>query len=208
VPDPAQVVVVHGLWMTGAEATLFRHRLAAQGFAVRQYHYHSVSQPPAAVLDGLADEVLRHGGPVHLVGHSLGGLVILRLLEARGDLPVGRVVLLGSPVNGSAAAQGLVRLAGSDWMFGAMAGELLSGAPRRWCGTTPVGVVAGTQSLGLGRLVAGLDGPNDGTVAVAEARLEGASAILELSVSHVGLLLSQRVVAATASFLGGGELSA
>lgn len=193
--------------MTGAEAILFRNRLAAYGFDVRQFHYQSISQPPEQVLDALAAEVRRHDGPVHLVGHSLGGLVILRLLAREPALGVGRVVLLGSPVNGSAAATGLSRFAGSGWLLGAMASELLSDAPRAWHGTTPVGVIAGTQSLGLGCLVAGIEGPNDGTVAVAETKLEGESAFLELPVSHVGLLLSRRVVAATAHFLEGGELS-
>jgi len=208
VPDAGQVVVVHGLWMTGAEATLFRHRLAAHGYTVRQHHYHSGSATAATVLAGLREEVLGLGGPVHLVGHSLGGLVILRLLEAFPELPVGRVVLLGSPVNGSRAAAGLVRLTGSDWMFGPMASnELLDGAPRAWRHPAPVGVVAGTQSLGLGRLVCGLDGPNDGTVAVAETRLEGATDHVELGVSHFGFMLSQGVVAATARFLASGSFS-
>ena len=207
-PDVDQVVVVHGLWMTGAEATLFRHRLAAHGYAVRQYHYHSGSATAATVLAGLRDEILRLGALVHLVGHSLGGLVIARLLEAYPTLPVARVVLLGSPVNGSRAAAGLVRLAGSDWMFGPMASnELLDGRPRVWRHTAEVGVIAGTQSLGLGRLVCGLDGPNDGTVAVAETRLEGATDHLELPVSHVGFMLSQGVVEATAHFLARGSFS-
>ena len=194
--------------MTGAEAMLFRHRLAAHGYSVRQHHYHSASATAATVLAGLRDEVLRGDGPVHLVGHSLGGLVILRLLEAHPELPVGRIVLLGSPVNGSRAATGLARIVGSDWMFGPMAsGELLDGTPRVWRHPAPLGVVAGTQSFGLGRLVAGLDGPNDGTVAVAETHLAGASDHLELPVSHVGFMLSQRVVDATARFLGAGSFS-
>jgi pimeloyl-ACP methyl ester carboxylesterase len=209
VPEAGQVVVVHGLWMTGAEATLFRHRLAARGYAVRQYHYHSGSATAATVLAGLRDEVLGLGGPVHLVGHSLGGLVIMRLLEAYPELPVARVVLLGAPVNGSRAAAGLVRLTGSDWMFGPMASdELLAATPRVWQHAAPVGVVAGTQSLGLGRFICGLDGPNDGTVAVAETRLAGASGHLELGVSHVGFMLSQGVVEATATFLATGSFSA
>jgi len=194
--------------MTGAEATLFRHRLAERGYTVRQHHYHSASAAAATVLAGLRDEILRGEGPVHLVGHSLGGLVILRLLEAHPELPVARIVLLGTPVNGSRAAAGLVRLLGTDWMFGPMAsGELLDAAPRVWRHPAAIGVIAGTQSFGLGRFVAGLDGPNDGTVAVTETHLAGATDYLELAVSHVGFMLSQRVIEATAKFLGAGSFS-
>ncbi len=49
---------------------------------------------------------------LHLVGHSLGGLVILKLFERGGgaDLPPGRIVLLGPPLRGSRAARNLARL--------------------------------------------------------------------------------------------------
>jgi ADP-ribose pyrophosphatase YjhB (NUDIX family) len=57
---------------------------------------------------------------LHLVGHSLGGLVILDFFESfcrRADccrtarpLPPGRIVLLGSPVRGSRSAQRLAQL--------------------------------------------------------------------------------------------------
>ena len=40
-------------------------------------------------------------GPVALVGHSLGGLVALEALRRQPDLPVSRVVCLGSPLRGS-----------------------------------------------------------------------------------------------------------
>jgi pimeloyl-ACP methyl ester carboxylesterase len=209
VPELPQVVTVHGLWMTGAEATLFRHRLAACGYAVRQYHYHSLAASVATVLAGLRAEILSHGGTVHLVGHSLGGIVVLRALEAYPELPVGRVVLLAAPVNGSAAAHGLSTLPGCGWLLGPIAeDELLARAPRRWRHPAPVGVIAGTHSLGLGRLVSALAEPNDGTVAVDETRLEGATEQLALPVSHAGFMLSRAVVGATARFLARGSFSA
>ncbi|MCX7058515.1 MAG: alpha/beta fold hydrolase [Proteobacteria bacterium] len=208
-PETRSVVFVHGLWMTGMEATLFRHRLAPHGYAVRQFHYHSLSAAADTVLDALRAEVLAQPAPVHLIGHSLGGLIVLRLLERHPDLPVGRVVLLGAPVNGSQAAQGFMRLPGAPWLFGPMAGEeLLAAAPRAWRHPAALGVIAGTHSLGLGRLVGSLSGPNDGTVAVEEARLDGATDTLLLPVSHVGLLLSEAVIEATACFLQHGAFSA
>ena len=38
------VVLVHGLWMPGAETLLLRRRLEAAGFPTRQFTYHSVAQ--------------------------------------------------------------------------------------------------------------------------------------------------------------------
>ncbi len=47
---------------------------------------------------------------LHFVGHSLGGFVILRALQLTDDLPPGRAVLLGTPLQGSKAAQGVARI--------------------------------------------------------------------------------------------------
>jgi len=77
-----KVVFVHGLYMIGLELTLLRHRVARTGFETRQFSYRSLSRG----LDENARElgVFLGGLPVtqlHLVAHSLGGLVICRMFE-------------------------------------------------------------------------------------------------------------------------------
>jgi pimeloyl-ACP methyl ester carboxylesterase len=203
------VIVAHGLWMTGVEATLFRHRLAQRGFAVRQFHYRSVTAALADVLEELRAEVLALPPPVHLVGHSLGGLVLLGLAERHPELPIGRVVLLGSPVNGSRAARAFVQLPGASLFFGGLAdSELVAERPRRWNHPAALGVIAGSNSMGLGRFIGHLPLPNDGTVAVDETDLDGATEHLVLPVSHTGLLIADSVVEATVRFLREGRFSA
>ena len=92
-------------------------------------------------------------------------------------LPPGRIVFLGSPVQGSSAAQHLARLPFGRSIMGLTANEvLLAPRERRWSGARDLGVIAGNLPLGLGRLVGPLDGPNDGTVLVDETRLPGATA--------------------------------
>ena len=49
---------------------------------------------------------------VHLIGHSLGGVVALRMLALKPDAPVHRVVCLGSPLCGSRVASHLNQ---ADW---------------------------------------------------------------------------------------------
>ena len=208
-PDGESVVVVHGLWMTGLEATLFRHRLAHRGYAVRQFHYRSMTAMPEDVLDELRAQVLAMAPPVHLVGHSLGGLLLLRFAATRAELPLGRIVLLGSPVNGSRAARGFAALPGASIFFGHLAGsELLRDGRPHWPGPAEVGVIAGSHSVGFGRFIGDLPEPNDGTVAVDETDLDGASDHLLLPVSHSGLLVSQDVVDATVRFLSSGRFAA
>ena len=208
-PEAESVVVAHGLWMTGLEATLFRQRLAHRGYAVRQFHYRSMTAVPEDVVAELRAEVLALPPPVHLVGHSLGGLLLLRFAAAHPELPLGRLVLLGSPVNGSRAARAFAALPGASIFFGSLAGgELLRETVPRWTGPAAVGVIAGSHSLGFGRFIGHLPEPNDGTVAVEETQLDGASDHLVLPVSHTGLLVSEAVVAATVRFLSSGRFAA
>jgi pimeloyl-ACP methyl ester carboxylesterase len=194
--------------MNGLEATLFRNRLGHAGFAVRQFHYRSMTALPADVDAELAREVSSLPPPVHLVGHSLGGLLVLRFAAAHPELAFGRIVLLGSPVNGSRAARAFAQLPGAAIFFGSLAGqELLREEPARWRSPTEVGVIAGSHSLGFGRFIGHLPEPNDGTVAVAETELDGAREHLVLPVSHTGLLVAADVVASTVSFLSSGRFA-
>ncbi len=195
--------------MTGLEATIFRHRLADHGYAVRQFHYRSMTALAEDVVAELRALVLELPPPVHLVGHSLGGLLVLRFAAAHPELPLGRLVLLGSPVNGSRAARGFASLPGASLFFGSLAGgELLRESRTRWDGLAEVGVVAGSHSLGFGRFLGHLPEPNDGTVAVEETELEGARDHVVLPVSHTGLLHSKPVVEVVARFLSSGRFAA
>jgi hypothetical protein len=78
----------------------------------------------------------------------------------------------------------------------------------RWAGERDLGVIAGDLSLGLGRLVGSLEGPNDGTVLVEETALEGASDHRVLRVSHSGMLFNRNVADETAAFLRDGRFTA
>lgn len=194
--------------MTGLEAMLFRRRLSQHGFEVHQFHYHSVSAELPQVLDNLESAILALGRPVHLVGHSLGGLVALSLVGARPNLPIGRVVLLGSPVNGSRAARAFTQWPGSSLLFGQLAdAELVATTPRPANYAVEIGVIAGSQPIGVGRIFGVLPEPNDGTVSLDETVLEGATDSIVLPVSHTGMMVSQAVVASTAAFLANGRFS-
>src|SRR6202451_3903454 len=102
----AVVVYVHGLWMTGAESLLLRRRLASErGYGLKVFRYASVGAPPAHIIAALRNTIAAIEAPrVHLVGHSLGGLMILRCLERYPMPQPGRVVFLGTPAAGSRAA--------------------------------------------------------------------------------------------------------
>lgn len=204
------VVLVHGLWMTGAESEMLRSRLAGDyAFDVRQYSYFTVSVGLDENIARLA-QYLRDvpGDTLHVVGHSLGGLLALHTLMRNPDPRRGRIVCLGSPLRGSSAARAVSRLPfGPEILGETIRDAVLNGGLTEYTGAREVGVIAGTLSVGLGAVVEDLARPNDGTVAVEETKLPGIKDHLELDVSHTGLLFSPLVVSETAYFLRHGEFA-
>lgn len=198
------VVTVHGLWMRGAAMALLRRRLEPHGFQVYEFTYSSVTGSLKANAAALAAFVAATPGhTVHLIGHSLGGVVIREMLESRDPrlTRVGRVVCLGSPLRGSRTAARLARLPGGRRAIGNCIAELNArGGFTAWAPGSEAGSIAGRVPFGLGRLFGPFPEPNDGTVAVAETRVDGAEHVV-LPVSHFAFLWSKRVAEQTEHFL-------
>jgi pimeloyl-ACP methyl ester carboxylesterase len=204
------VVYLHGLWLHGHESVLLRHRLQHScGFDVRVFRYPSVSATMAEVTARLQAFITRHAPEeLHLIGHSLGGLIAYRFLERFPEQPPGRVVFLGTPAVASRAASEVSRMHWARPLLGhCVAEELLAVRRREWTNPRDLGIIAGTVALGLGQLFVEFDEPSDGSVAVSETRLPGATAHLTLPVNHFGMLLSERVARETGSFLARGHFS-
>lgn len=208
---PDQVILLHGLWMRGFALAMLDKRLIEAGFAVHRFDYLSVAASQERILDRLQAQMreLADVEPVvHLVGHSLGGLLAMRACDDGAVLPPGRIVCLGSPLLGSSAARGLAAAWGH-------AGEALLGHNRdllqrgfdRWDGAREVGVIAGRLPLGLGNMLGHLEGAHDGTVAVAETRLPGIAAHCVVESNHMGLLFSAEAARRTAAFLHTGHFA-
>ena len=202
------VVYVHGLWMPGEESLILRYRLANEfGLTLQAFRYSAASSTMNSITERLASLVRELQAPaVHFLGHSLGGLVIYRFLERFPEQPPGRVVFLGTPCVASRAAQRAGRFPPVAHLMGqSVAQELLQPHERRWVHARPLGIIAGSRPLGVGQLLADFAEENDGTVAVSETRMPGATDHIVLPVSHLGMLLSARVARETGTFLTQGR---
>lgn len=196
-----------GLWMPGASMHLLASHLRNAGFAPEILGYRAVADGPGLAIERLAERLLAEG-EADIVAHSLGGLVALQALCDAPRLPVAKVVCLGSPLNGSGAAAGMLRWAPAATLLGRSARLLRDGLrlgeEHCWVGRARVGVIAGRVPHGLGALFAGFGGEHDGTVAVAETRLDGISDHVVVKASHSGLLFSGEAAGQAVHFLRDG----
>ncbi|HQX65710.1 MAG TPA: alpha/beta hydrolase [Dokdonella sp.] len=199
------VIVLHGIWMRGIAMLPLSRRLRAAGFSVDALDYPSVVGSWDDSASRLAEHWRQHGGRrVHVVGHSLGGMLALHVAAQHADLPDGRIVCLGSPLKGSAAAGRLGRLPGGHWLMGQSA-EILNSGLAAWQQQRPVGVIAGSTPVGLGSVLGVLKAPHDGTVSVEETRLDGIDEHRVVALTHTGLAFSNDVAELVIGFLRDGR---
>ena len=204
----AEIVLVHGLWMHGVVFALMRSRLHGQGFRTRAFSYPSLRKG----LDDNSDALARFLAasctrPTHLLTHSLGGLVTLRMMARHPSLPLARVVLMGSPVQGSRAAQLLSRFSPTAALLGRSLREWIQAPAPDGPLSAEVGVIAGNRGLGLGQLIPGIAHPHDGLVSIEETSLPGASDRITLKVSHSEMLVSSQCAEVAGRFFRSGRFA-
>jgi len=200
------VVLVHGLWVHGIAMALMRRHIARSGYRVLAYSYPTVRLTLAENAQRLARFCRDISATrLHFVGHSLGGLIVVRMLEHAGGFPPGRIVLAGVPFTGCYAAHRLGRLPGGRAALGRSMAEWLESGRPDFGAEREIGVIAGSRPLGLGCIVApDLPGPSDGVVSVAETEVPGMRDRIVVHVSHSGMLVSSVVARQTCAFLRDG----
>jgi len=209
---PAEtIILVHGLWMTGIEMTMLRHRLQKDyGFNCVQFSYHSVTGEIHHHVERLRELAQQQQCErLHFIGHSLGGVITYKVLESTNDLIGGRAVFLGSPMQGSTAVDAMSR-----WTLGrvaigsAVCKELMTTEPRHWDGRRDIGIIAGSVEMGFGRLFSDkLVSDSDGTVLIAETQLNGAKDNIVLPVTHTSMVFSPIVTTQIVNFLRDGKFN-
>lgn len=206
------VILIHGFRGHGVTMALVRRHLENE-YAMKGelYTYPSVT----ASLDENADLLERFIREKqlersHIVAHSLGGVVSLRMLSRDRIDFQGRVVCMGSPLSGSRAATFLSTKNWAEQILGKTLPEgTVHSIANDWAGEAcekhDVGVIAGSIPVGIGQLTGSFKEPSDGTVAVSETQLIGARDHVVLPVSHFGMLISRSAADQAGAFLKRGE---
>ena len=151
------VILVHGLWMNGWDMSLLRLRLDHAGYNVRRFSYRSVRSTPlenAMDLNGYLQTL--DAQVIHLVAHSLGGLVVRHLFHEYPRQRSGRVVTLGTPHQPSSAARSLADFPLTRELLGKSTINGLLGNTPPWNNVHELGSIAGDLRLGLGLIIPGV----------------------------------------------------
>lgn len=206
------VVLAHGLGRTPASMAILAARLEEAGFRVVRFGYPSRSEPIEALVDRLRDEVERCCGDdarrVHFVTHSMGGVLVRSYLSRRPEPHEGRVVMLSPPNRGSEIVDAF---ADSDLLrsflgpAGSRLGTRSDGiadqlGPVRFS----LGIITGRRSMNpIGSWL--IPGPDDGTVGVERANVEGSSSFLVLPATHTFIMNRRDVADEVVHFLRHGR---
>lgn len=201
------VVLVHGLWsVAGVDLLRLRNRLSKANYECHLFNYHIWGKPPAEIAVKLHEFIEQVDAPtIHIVAHSFGGIITLHMFDQFPFTRQGRVVLLASPVNGSAVAKRIRANPMTRWMLGQSHVNGLSGEVPEWKNWRDIGVIAGNFPVGIGLVAGGAELPHDGTVSVEETELKGATDAIIMRESHLSILMSKQVARQVIVFLQTGK---
>jgi len=203
------VVLMHGLGRSNSAMWLLATRLTYAGYHVVRVGYSSLDQTPEEILKEISkqiDECCReHTQKVHFVGHSTGGLMVRAYLQSNKVTNLGRVVLMGTPNQGTEAADHF----SDSWLIN------LLGPTAKALGTDeqsfpkslklpyyPVGIIAGEYKSEFNEPV--IPGKDDGLVSVEATKIDGMTDFIIIETGHSMMRYDSEVAEQTIEFIKNG----
>lgn len=199
------VVLLHGVMKNAADMWPLQLYLRHHGYRTLNLTYRSglgsIPRIAEQVHARLAKKGLFKQGRLAFVGHSMGGMVIDRIITAHGVPNLHAVVMIGTPIQGSDYANWLdttLLTRPLRWLYKELADELQAGSDYT-AGIAsiayPAGMIAGTSGMmyPFSQHVLGAQGPHDGMVPVIRTMNDGLTGHITVNASHYGLLFNPTV---------------
>ena len=146
------VVFIHGIWMRSSVFWRLSKSLQQHDVDVHLFNYPSMRNSFETNAQALHDYVNSISSKrIDFVAHSLGGLLLLHAFSLGMDDRVGKVVLMGTPLQGSAVARVVAQLPLLKMLLGGNSNVLQQGL-KNWSAPTETIMIAGTRPWGVGRI--------------------------------------------------------
>jgi len=208
--DADAVILLHGLWRSMWAMEPMAKYLHQQGYHTINVPYPSFRKPMEELTKIIHDALRLHGDnrKVHFVTHSLGGVILRKLLNELATDQVGRVVLLAPPNQGSEIIDWCSRCAPMRFSLGPAGMQLASEAIDAPALPDKVdsAIIMGKQSaIPFFRKL--LDEDNDGIVSVERGKVDGMNEFRVFNADHTFIASDPKVMQMTQHFLRTGKLN-
>jgi len=211
--EPDCVVLLHGIGLRSFVMKRLESALTDDGYRVVNLSYPSREMPFEQIAGEYLPALLRKNDVaraprLHFVTHSMGSLVVRKLIQDARPANLGRVVMIGPPNQGSAAAdQAKDNLILREFLGGNLV-RLGTGADAiaRTLGSADfeVGIIAGEMTV-TSLFTDVLGDKNDGAVSVESTKLAGMRDFIVVPHSHTIMLWRILVIDQTRTFLREGK---
>jgi pimeloyl-ACP methyl ester carboxylesterase len=205
------VIVLHGILLNANHMKVLASYIGAKGYSVININYPSTQKNLEELVESVWIDIssqLIENKPVHFICYSMGGLLVRAMLNKYRPLMLGRVVLIGTPNNGSEIADFFK----NNWfykkIFGPAGQQLITDQSniKHLFGIIDydLGIIAGSMSLDpiCSRLI---KEKNDGKVSINSTKLAGMKDHIIIKSSHMFLPYSKQVLSQTVYFLQHGS---
>lgn len=202
------VIIIHGIFRTHRSMRKLANYLEDNGYEVLNLGYPSTKHSIEVVADVIHPRIAAFAesipDKVHFVGYSMGGLVIRAYLHRYKPQNLGRVVMIGTPNQGSEIADFLQNRKLYRMLYGPAGQQLITDQSSfaHHFGTVDyeVGVIAGNRPVDLisSRIIGKA---NDGKVSIDSTKLTGMKDHVIVRSSHTFFPSNRQMLQQTLAFL-------
>jgi triacylglycerol lipase len=210
---PEHVILLHGLCRSSGSMKFMEQALLESGYKVLNVDYPSrsasVSELAEAAIGKAVDHCQSAGATkIHIVTHSLGGILVRSYLSQHTITHLGRVVMLGPPNQGSEVVDtlGALRIFKLiNGIAGSELGTVTNSTPNRLgAANFCVGIIAGDRSINWINSMM-IPGRDDGKVSIERTKLEAMKDHIVIHATHPFLMRNKTSIRQTIHFLRNGQ---
>lgn len=206
------VILLHGILRSDLDMMPLALYLRQKGYEAHAIKYPSREKDLEDLTHHLHDDIQQYVGEkkptLHFVTHSMGGLLARYYIHNYRPKNLGKVVMIGTPNQGSEAADFLMESEYLSPIF-----KKIFGPAGQQLGTKheyvehdidyPLGIIAGSQSINplAPWMLTDIVNGHDGVVPIDSTKIEGMTDHITIQATHTFMTFSPEVISQAAHFL-------